>query len=178
MFKPSKPSKPSKRRSLLALATAVPALLAVAVTGTPAQAAGFTPINVWNSSHCLDNATENAAKLQMWSCTGGPEQRWLEGFNTQTGLFTFTNQNTGRCITAPASGTGTVTMAFCNAAAANQQWRVYFADNPLGPPSGWYDVWQNVSSGYCLSTPSVGNGTLIQTTPCDPSDLYDRWHQQ
>jgi hypothetical protein len=79
----------------------------------------------------------------MWSCTGGAEQNWLEGFNTQTDLFTFTNQNTGLCITAPASGPGTVVMAFCNAAAATQQWSVYAADNPLGPPSGWYDVWQN-----------------------------------
>jgi hypothetical protein len=168
----------SKRRSMLALVTAALAMLAIAVAGAPAQAAGFTPINVWNSSHCLDNATENAAKLQMWSCTGGSEQRWLEGFNTQTGLFTFTNSNTGRCITAPASGAGTVTVQFCDAAATTQQWRVFFADNPLGPPSGWYDVWQNVSSGLCLSTPSVRNGTLVQTTPCDPSDQYDRWHQQ
>jgi hypothetical protein len=69
-------------------------------------------------------------------------------------------------------------MAFCDAAATTQQWRVFFADNPLGPPSGWYDVWQNVSSGLCLSTPSVRNGTLLETTPCDPSDQYDRWHQQ
>ncbi|MET7298528.1 ricin-type beta-trefoil lectin domain protein [Embleya sp. NPDC005575] len=168
----------SLRRSLFALVTAVSAMLAVTVAGSPAQAAGFSPINVWNSSHCLDNATENAAKLQMWSCSGASEQKWLEGFNTQTGLFTFTNQRTGRCITAPASGAGTVTMAFCNAAATTQQWRVYYADNPSGPPSGWYDVWQNVSSGLCLSTPSVANGTLVKTTPCDPSDLYDRWHQQ
>ncbi|WP_329463609.1 RICIN domain-containing protein [Streptomyces sp. NBC_01431] len=166
------------RRSLIAFVTAVLAILAIAATGSPAQAAGFSPINVWNSGHCLDNATENAARLQMWSCTGGSEQKWLEGFNTKTGLFTFTNQHTGGCITAPASGSGTVTVAFCDAAATTQQWRVYFADNPNGPPSGWYDVWQNVSSGLCLSTPSVGNGTLLQTTQCDPSRQYDRWHQQ
>jgi hypothetical protein len=171
-------SKPARTRGLLALATAVPALLAVAVAGTPAQAAGFTPINVWNSSHCLDKASENAAKLQMWSCSGGSEQNWLEGFNAPTGLFTFTNQHTGRCVTAPPFGAGTVTMAFCDASATTQQWRVYAAGNPLGAPSGWYDVWQNVSSGLCLSTPSVGNGTLVQATPCDPSDQYDRWHQQ
>nr|WP_223184683.1 RICIN domain-containing protein [Streptomyces sp. CBMA152] len=163
---------------MLALVTAVFAVLVIAMTGAPAHADGFSPINVWNSSHCLDNATENAAKLQMWSCTGGSEQKWLEGFNTQTGLFTFTNQHTGRCITAPASGPGTVVMAFCNAADPTQQWNVFFADNPNGPPSGWYDVWQNASSGLCLSTPSVRNGTLLQTTPCDPSDQYDRWHQQ
>jgi hypothetical protein len=168
----------SKRRRLFALVIAAFAMLAIGLAGAPAQAAGFTPINVWNSSHCLDNATENASKLQMWSCTGGAEQRWDEGFNSQTGLFTFKNQNTAWCITAPPTGTGTVTMAFCDAAAATQQWRVYYADNPLGPPSGWYDVWQNVSSGYCLATDSVRNGTLLQTEPCDPSDQYDRWHQQ
>ncbi|MBD0742698.1 hypothetical protein BG418_14580 [Streptomyces sp. CBMA152] len=179
MFERDTRSRPrSGRRSLLALVTAVFAVLVIAMTGAPAHADGFSPINVWNSSHCLDNATENAAKLQMWSCTGGSEQKWLEGFNTQTGLFTFTNQHTGRCITAPASGPGTVVMAFCNAADPTQQWNVFFADNPNGPPSGWYDVWQNASSGLCLSTPSVRNGTLLQTTPCDPSDQYDRWHQQ
>lgn len=166
-----------KRRSLLALFTGVLAMLVIAVIGTPAQAAGFSPINVWNSTHCLDNATENSAKLHM-VVLGGSEQKWLEGFNTQTGLFTFTNQRTGRCITAPAWGSGTVTVEFCNAAAPTQQWRVFFADNPNGPPSGWYDVWQNVSSGLCLSTPSVRNGTLLQATACDPSNQYYRWHQQ
>ncbi|MGH4029618.1 RICIN domain-containing protein [Actinomycetota bacterium Odt1-20B] len=168
----------SLRRSLFALFTAVPAMLALTVTSTPAHAAGFTRINIWNSTHCLDNATENYSKLQMWSCGSGSEQKWLEGFNTQTGLFTFTNQRTGRCITAPASGTGTATVQFCNAADPAQQWRVYFADNPNGPPSGWYDVWQNASSGYCLSTPSVGNGTLVRTISCDSSVLYERWHTQ
>ncbi|MET8682872.1 RICIN domain-containing protein [Streptomyces sp. NPDC004732] len=166
------------RRSLFALLTAMSAALALSVAAAPAQAAGFSPINVWNSSHCLDNATENAAKLQMWSCTGGSEQKWLEGYNTQTGLFTFTNQRTGRCITAPASGAGTATMAFCDAGSTAQQWRVYYADNPPSPPAGWYDVWQNVASGYCLSTPSVGNGTLVKTTTCDASVQYERWHQQ
>jgi Ricin-type beta-trefoil lectin domain len=165
----------SKRRSLFALVTAALAVLTIALTYAPAQAIAGVPLNVWNSSHCLDNATENFAKLQMWSCSGNPQQQWLEGYNTQTGDFTFTNANTGRCITAPASGAGTVVMAFCDAAATNQQWRVYFADNPLGPPSGWYDVWQNVSSGLCLSTNSVGNGTLPNMNNCDPSDLYDRW---
>jgi hypothetical protein len=169
----------STRRRLAALVTAMLAVLALAwAGGSPAQAVGFAPINIWNSSHCLDNATENAAKIQMYSCSGNIQQKWLEGFSTQSDLVTFTNQNTGLCITALSSGPGTVTMGFCNAAATNQQWRVFFADNPLGPPSGWYDVWQNASSGYCMTTPSVANGTTIQTTPCDPTDLYDRWHLQ
>lgn len=168
-----------RRRLTAMLLAGTAATATIAVAGAPAQAAGFSQINVWNSSHCLDNATENAAKLQMWSCSGGgPQQKWLEGFNTQTGFFTFTNQNTGRCITAPSVGAGTVTMTLCDANATTQQWRVFAADNPLGPPSGWYDVWQNVASGFCLSTPSVANGTLVQTTQCDPSDQNERWHQQ
>jgi hypothetical protein len=166
----------SKRRGLfVALVTALLAGTASAAAIAPAQAAGFTPINIWNSSHCMDNATENAAKVQMWSCNGGSQQNWLEGFNGQT--FTFTNQRTGWCVTAPASGPGAATMAPC-VSAPNQEWIVFFADNPLGPPSGWYDVWQNESSGLCLTTPSVGNGTVLQMTGCDPSDQYDRWHQQ
>jgi hypothetical protein len=42
-------------------------------------------------------ALENPAALaqhQMWSGGGGSQQNWLEGFNTQTGLFTFTNSRT------------------------------------------------------------------------------------
>ncbi|MER5428501.1 ricin-type beta-trefoil lectin domain protein [Streptomyces sp. NPDC002588] len=167
------------RRRLVALVSAVFAVLAIGwAAGAPAQAVGFAPINVWNGNHCLDNATENASKLQMWNCTGGPEQRWLSVDNSQTSLFTFTNQNTGRCITAPSSGTGTVTMAVCDAAATNQQWRVFFADNPLGPPSGWYDVWQNASSGFCLYTTTVANGNLIRTAPCTAASLNQRWHLQ
>jgi hypothetical protein len=112
----------------------------------------------------------------MWSCTGGAEQNWLRGFNSDTSLYTFTNQNTGRCITAPTSGTGTAVMAICNAAARNQQWALYYAAY-TGSSTGWFYIWQNASSGYCLSTPSVGNGTLIQTISCDSTVRYEWWHQ-
>jgi hypothetical protein len=166
----------SQRFSLFALFTGVLAMLAIAVAGAPAQAAGFTPINVWNSSHCLDNATENATRLQMWSCTGGSEQRWLRSAGGQADAFTFTNQNTGRCITAPLAK-GSILLLNCNAASIAQQWRVFFEDNPPGS-AGAYQVWQSLSSGYCLTTPSVKNGTLPRAETCDPDDQYDRWHQQ
>ena len=64
-------------------------------------------------------------------------------------------------------------MATCDASATNQQWNVYYADNP--DASGWYDVWQNVSDGLCLTTDSVGNGFLPYVGTCDPAELYDRW---
>jgi ricin-type beta-trefoil lectin protein len=158
------------------LVIAVLTMAAIAAVGVPAQAQSFRPINVWKSSHCLDNATENNAKLQMWSCSGHSEQTWLEGFDPQTSLFTFQNGHTNWCINAPG-GAGTVTMAPCDGS-TNQQWRVFFADNPLGPPSGWYDIWQNVASGLCLATPSVANGTLPQMETCDLVDQFFRWHSQ
>lgn len=166
------------RNGLIGLFIAGLATLGLTATGAAAQAStvGFSPINIAGSSHCLDNATENAARLQMWSCTGGSEQNWLEEFNTQTGNWTFVNQRTGRCITAPAVGTGTVYLAPCDPANLAQQWRVGAAGNP-GGSVGWYNIWVNVSSQNCLSTPSVGNGTLVQATACDfYTDPYYRWH--
>ena len=167
-----------KRRSLLmAPVIGLLAMLATTAAGAPAQAAPFpTPINVWNTNNCLDNATENAAKVQVWSCNGGSQQKWTEGFNASTSTFFFMNSRTQLCVAAPA-GAGTVTMASCDGSAA-EQWQVFFADNPLGPPSGWYDVWENFASGLCLATPSLSNGTVLQTAPCTASSLLQRWHEQ
>ena len=93
------------RSRFAALAATVTAVVPAAVlSGAPAHATGFTEIGIHSSSHCLDNATENSFVLQMWSCTGGSEQKWLEGFNTNTGNFTFTNQHTGLCVSAVGTG--------------------------------------------------------------------------
>jgi hypothetical protein len=167
----------STRRTLLTLVTALLAVLAIGVAATPAQAAGFSPMKIWHSTHCLDNATQDATRLQMWSCSGATEQTWLDSRNSQTGRYTFTNQRTGRCITAPLFNAGIVTMQFCDASAGNQQWRLFAVDNPTGQPFDYYFVWQSVSSNFCLTTPSVANGTRVQTTTCDPSDQYDRWNR-
>ncbi|MFI5879745.1 RICIN domain-containing protein [Streptomyces sp. NPDC051554] len=156
---------------MLALVTAALAVLTITLTGTPAQATSGVSIHVWHSSHCLDNDTSNYARLVMYSCTGNPQQVWYEGYNSQTGQFTFLNQNTGRCITAPTSGGGTVTMAYCDASAVNQQWNLY----AVGPVSDWYAVWQSASAGLCLTTDSVANGTLPYVGTCDPSHQYDDW---
>jgi len=168
----------SKRRSLMAMVAAVVAMLGMGLAATPAQAASFTRINVWNSSHCLDNATENSAKLQMWKCGGGSEQNWTRTYNGASGGYVFINQRSGNCMIAPMFGPGTIWMtSFCNTNDLSQNWHVYAVDNP-GGSGGFYFVWQNMASLLCLTTPSVGNGTLPQAATCDPSDQYDRWHEQ
>jgi hypothetical protein len=168
----------SKRRGLAGLFIAGLATLGLSLTGAAAQAStvSFNPVSIAGSSHCLDNATENAARLQMWSCTGGSEQNWLEVFSNATGTIEFLNQHTGWCATAPATGTGTVVMAPCNAANRAQQWRAG-ANGNVGGSSGSYNVWVNASSLNCLSTRSVAPGTLVQTSACNfYTDPYYRWH--
>lgn len=158
------------RRALLALVTAALTVPVIALAGAPAQAAGFSPISIWNSSHCLDNATENAAKLQMWKCTGGPEQKWLAEFLPGS-MYRFVNQNTGRCITGPTAAHPGLWMDECNLLPDTQKWRILYEE-----PRGLFKVWQNASNGQCMTTSSVANGTQPQTTTCNISAAYERWH--
>ncbi|GGN46504.1 RICIN domain-containing protein [Streptomyces kronopolitis] len=160
----------STRRSLLALVTAALTMLVIALAGAPAQAAGFNTMSIWNSSHCLDNATENASKLQMWNCTGGPEQKWLAEFLPGS-MYRFVNQNTGRCITGPTAAHPGLWMDECNLLPDTQKWRVFYEE-----PRGLFKVWQNVGNGLCMTTSSVANGTQPQTTTCNSAAAYERWH--
>ncbi|MFD0637068.1 RICIN domain-containing protein [Catenulispora yoronensis] len=150
---------------------------AAVVTGAPAQAStGFVKIGIHGSGHCLDNATENNFVLQMWTCGGGSEQRWLEGFNSQTGTYTFTDQNTGWCITEQSATLTRVEMEPCQAPTPlAQQWRVFWSTTDTDGP---YKIWQNAASNECLNTSSVGNGTLLRVFPCDLNDHYQKWDER
>jgi hypothetical protein len=171
------------KRVILFASSAVMALPAIAVSGGAAHAdqPPFPPVTVrvWGSSHCIDNATQNAETLQMWNCTGGPEQKWADTPDSingvGTGTFSLVNQNTGYCMDAPAQGDGTVVMGPCTSS-STQQWTTLFAANPSPFTNGSYAVIQNVSSEQCLNTNSVANGTLLRTWPCDTTDHYQKWH--
>jgi hypothetical protein len=152
-------------------------ILAVGVAGAPAHASDYRQMNIWNSGHCLDNATQDDLKLQMWSCSGATEQKWLTLYNSDNLAFTIANQRSGRCIQAPTLGS-IITMRHCDAGDPYEQWTIYTAENPSGTPNGWYSVYQNVATGYCLTTPTVANGTVPRAVTCDPDDPYDRWHLQ
>jgi hypothetical protein len=167
----------SKRRALIGLLVAGVAAAGFSVAGgAAAQASVSNPIRIAGSSHCLDNATENAAKLQMWSCTGGNEQNWTDDYDSANNAYRFRNLRSGLCIVGVPRGTGTVGMSLCSTNILAEEWRPVVSGD-LGGSNGSYNIWVNASSGACLSTPSVGNGTLVQTTTCDfYSDPYYRWH--
>jgi len=164
------------KRAALFASSAVMAVPAMVVSGGAAHATGFTSIRVNGSTHCLDNATENADKIQMWNCTGGAEQKWFPEFNASTNSFSIVNQSTGSCVTTPyPNGPGPLVMLFC-LGSTSQQWNIIFTSVPHGQTSGGYSVWQNVESGLCLSTDSVANGTVPRTWPCDVGAQYEQWH--
>ncbi|MEV5958232.1 RICIN domain-containing protein [Streptomyces sp. NPDC051987] len=164
-----------KRRRLFALVVAILAALGIALAGTPAQAASTTEIWILNTRACLDNATENAGKLQMWNCTGGAEQQWAELFNNQTGTVMFVNQNTQWCITAP-SGAGSVVMRPCDTSAPTQQWGTALTSTPVGQPTALFFVIKSAASGLCLWTNTVANGTVPSMAGCGPDGSFnERW---
>lgn len=168
----------SLRRGLFALVTALLAVLGVALAIGPAQAASTVEISVHGTSQCLDNATENAGILQMWRCTGGSEQQWVELPNSQTGYTMFMNEHTGWCVTAPPGpGGGSVVMAPCDTAASTQQWSISpFITTPVGIPFAIFRTISNPASGLCLWTDSVANRTVPAMAGCDPFGSYnERW---
>lgn len=165
------------RRSVMSLVTTALMVSAITLTSTPAQAAGATNIRIWNSGHCLDSDVDNAARLQMWTCDGGSDEKWLTEF-WGSGMYRFINQRTGWCITAPPGlGGGAVTLSACDPFGSTrvvQLWRIY--TTKAGDPS--VNVWQSAQNNLCLTTPSVANHTIPQAATCDPTDQYDWWQQQ
>jgi hypothetical protein len=167
----------TKRKSLLTLFIVGLALLALPLAGSPARAAlpGWHPIGIQGSSHCLDDATENIYKVQMWSCSGALEQNWTVSQSANPLYQTVGNERTGLCLTAPASLPGPVTMAVCTAGNPRQLWQASFY-NGFHPNLSGAVEYQD--SGYCLATSSVANGTVPEVAVCDFTDSYFLWSQR
>ncbi|MGW4059515.1 RICIN domain-containing protein [Amycolatopsis sp. NPDC004747] len=163
-----------RRSRVYALLLTLLAALGVALAGAPAEAATDVQISVLGENACLDNATENAGKLQMWRCTGGAEQRWIEVVNNATGRVLFVNKNTDWCITAPP-GAGSVVMRPCNSADPTQQWGVSIQSTPPGQPFAVYELLVS-TSGLCLWTSTVRSGTVPSMAGCDGLGSFnERW---
>ncbi|MER7496341.1 non-reducing end alpha-L-arabinofuranosidase family hydrolase [Streptomyces pharetrae] len=108
------------------------------------------------SGRCVDvpdSSTANGTPVQLWDCSGQPNQSWT--YTTARQLKVFGN----KCLDAKAKGTanGTEVVIWdCNTG-TNQQWNI----NPNGSISG-------VQSGKCLDAIGAGtsNGTKIQLYTC------------
>jgi len=164
--------EPSRGQPGFAFAAGLTMALA-SLVATPAQASSaFSNVNRLYTNQCLDSATENDSKLQMWHCDGGNDEQWLFLSDNQGG-YKFINQRTGRCATSPTGWGQAVTMKPCEAAAANQLWYVY---------QTLYDVsataWRNGASNFCLWSRGDANGAVLVIGNCEASDTGLYWQKR
>jgi hypothetical protein len=127
---------------------------------------------------CVDNALEDAAKIQIWSCVNGdPHDPLPEGmeqmWTIELGLdasgsvaFQIRNRFTRRCIMGSDELFNFVAAEDCSN--DYTEWRVIYENDST---SGWYQVLQNTRSGQCLdlTNNSSVNGTPLREARCDRS---------
>jgi hypothetical protein len=171
-----------RRWLIRAVAAALFAATAILATGASAQASTWREIPNYVNHQCLDNATDESLRLQIWNCTGGSEQQWQDVWYSDTtdyyhdGTFQLQNSWEGHCMDVPDPDdfVPTVRMGACSYYDDTQFWKVYYENNT---GSGWYQVIQNLYVGWCLelSGNSSSNGTLLQLAPCDASNPAQQW---
>ena len=158
------------RRSMIALLSAVLlATLAMTAIGTPAQASSFRQIPNYGNGKCIDVATEDWSTVQLWHCSGGPEQQWAETWlSGGDGLnLMLVDKMTGTClgvrddsteVGAPVQAVGCVS--------ASTVWHNDYASNEHA--DGWHQQLRNVNSGLCLDLyfNRSADGTIIQQWWC------------
>ncbi|MFJ4988458.1 ricin-type beta-trefoil lectin domain protein [Streptomyces sp. NPDC088732] len=107
------------------------------------------------SGRCIDNSTPNNTPVQLWDCTGSPQQTWRLKPDTSI-------RSVGRCLDVVGGsrddGAG-IQLADCNGTGA-QQFRFDSAHRLV-----------NIQAGKCVAlavTPGV-NGTRLQLRTCNSS---------
>lgn len=170
-----------KRRLTALLVTALVAGLGLVGIGAPAQASatGWRYIRNPGNGKCIDNATENALKIQIWTCVNGnPNDPLPEGTEQQWDIipshdiygrpdYQIRNRLSGRCLLSNGFLTPTDVLGDrCDRAEAG--WKVIYENKDS---VGWYQVLQSSVSGLCLDLKnnSATNGTVLQQYYCDLS---------
>ena len=135
-----------------------------AITVLPLPGASGDELVGAQSGRCVDvnnNTLINGTQMQLWDCSGGPNQTWV--YTARKQLVVYGN----KCLDANHAGTtnGTAVIIWdCNGQ-ANQQWNV----NANGTIVG-------VQSGLCLDASGQGtaNGTKLILWACG-SGANQRW---
>ncbi|MFE7133062.1 RICIN domain-containing protein [Streptomyces sp. NPDC057638] len=158
------------------MAAASTAALAVALTATPAQAAGnsaratsYGPydIVVDFNGKCMDVAyggLPDGVPVQIWDCHGGPPVKWrLDHISTVNGwrYYQFVNMNSGKCLDAPGTGVGVPLQQWTCWTGNMQQWAL------ISAPNNSFTI-RNLRSGLCVDVTGWGGiGTRLQQWHCN-----------
>jgi len=140
-------------------------------------------IRQFYSDSCLDVRLEDGAKsagahVQVWSCTGSDQQRWVLNWTGRyasdgTRLYQIISDNSGKCLISPNHN---VVQANCS---PSELWQFHYHE--LYQHTRGYQL-EDVLTHKCLTMSSINNGTFLSETPClaDPtkmSSLSNRWPQ-
>ncbi|KAJ7292583.1 ricin B lectin domain-containing protein [Mycena rebaudengoi] len=120
------------------------------------------------SDKCLDvtgGVNADGTKLQIWSCTGGPNQKWT---NKKDGTFQWVETNKCIDLTDGKIGNGNQLQLWtCDSKSSNQQW--HGAPNPdnrftgqiesLNPPD-------NLGAQNCIAAESDTDGAKVAIINC------------
>jgi GH25 family lysozyme M1 (1,4-beta-N-acetylmuramidase) len=131
------------------------------VTAAP-QAGPTGGFRLAAGGRCLNdvgNRSRNGTAVDLWKCNGSAAQRW-------TYAQDFTVRIHHKCLTAPATAGGEVTLEACAGLAA-QVWRL---TTPTPPATGQTPLaLVNSPSGLCLANPGhlTRNGIRVVATSCN-----------
>jgi hypothetical protein len=117
-----------------------------------------------SSSLCLDvvgQGTANGTAVQVWSCSGNPNQQWTYNGTTLTVYG-------DKCLDVTGGNTANGTRLQiwdCSTNNANQMWT----------QSGANLVWKGQNKCLDLTNGTVANGTPIQSWTCYSGDTNQEW---
>jgi hypothetical protein len=182
---------PSRRRRLLAFIIVIVAasFSVVVVGGSPVQAAGTGWHDIRSRAFgggCIDNATDNGPKVQIWSCVGGDpsddlpeglEQLWR--LKPESGAdpmgWALEDWYWLQCFNdRPRSQSFDPVEPIIGGACFGTVWHVIY-ETKVG--TTWYQVFQSNQTSRCLTAPGGANGTPLVAAPCDLSftDPKQQW---
>jgi hypothetical protein len=191
---------PLRRLAAVLVAAIISAASVARTAGTASASTSWSPFSYvapfgFSDPPCLDNATENANTVQLWHCSGGPEQKWAQGLNSGPvwvdpihvpGVLVqrvsqIKNLNTNRCLKARLSissgpwGTPVPSVytdrcsALTDTSALMDKWTI--TDNGLGS-----NIHNDFDYGLCLTRMGGTNdGVRVGLAPCDVNSAAQKW---
>jgi Ricin-type beta-trefoil lectin domain len=133
-------------------APATPAVVAVSSIVSGSSGAVTSKLN---SAMCLDvtnKSNSNGAKVQVWTCSGNPNQQWTVSSAGELRVFG------DKCLDAPSGNNGTQLQIWTCWGGSNQKWQV--------SSSGEL---KSASSGRCVDLwgAKAANGTMVALYDCN-----------
>ncbi|KAJ6516577.1 ricin B lectin domain-containing protein, partial [Mycena vitilis] len=119
---------------------------------------------------CLDvtgGATTDGTKLQIWTCSGGPNQKWaLSGSTIQWSSHSSCLDLSGGSVT-----NGNLMQIWACNGGVNQQWKRTTGPGSGGspPPPTGHVINPDKSASTCLTAATNANGGVVTVAPCDGS---------